>query len=110
MTSDNSELGPETSGQMRPVGGGALSQAEQVELAPLSEAPIRVEVRLGSARLALGELTKLRPGMVVTLERRVGEPAEVVVGDKVIALGQIVLVGDELGVRLTELQGKTGTV
>lgn len=73
------------------------------ELAPLAEVPIAVTVRLGHASLSLGDLMKLRAGAVLTLERQVGEPAEIMVGDKVVALGQMVTVGDELGIRVTAL-------
>lgn len=75
------------------------------ELAALCEAPLEVTVRLGSARLSLRELLNLRAGSVLVLERQVGEPAEVMVGDKVVALGQVVMVENELGVRLTEIGG-----
>jgi len=105
MSADRTEGLPGGHSQIAPMAGTPLAQMEQVELAPLSEAPIQVEVRIGTACLALGELMRLRPGMVVTLQRRVGEPAEILVGGKLVALGQIVLVGDELGVRVTDFPG-----
>lgn len=77
-------------------------------LSALQEVPLLVEVRLGTVQLSFGELMRLRPGAVVTLEQEVGQPAEVLVGGKVIARGQMVLVGEELGVRLTELAGRGG--
>ena len=94
-----------SSEQLAPVGGGLAPLALETELAPLTEVPLQVEVRVGSAHLSLGDLLKLRTGMVVTLDRKVGEPAEILVGDKVIALGQVVLVGNELGVRVTDIRG-----
>jgi flagellar motor switch protein FliN/FliY len=72
-------------------------------LAPLTDVPLEVTVRLGRTRLTLGELLKLRAGAVLTLEQEVGEPAEIMVGDKVVALGEMVVVGEELGVRVTEV-------
>lgn len=77
-------------------------------LAALQEVPLQVEVRLGTARLSFGEVMRLRPGSVVTLEQAVGQLAEVLVGGKVVARGQVVLVGDELGIRLSELCGPGG--
>ena len=108
MPVDSQERDNEGAEQLAPVGGGRAAMAGEVELAPLTEVPLQVEVRLGSAHLSLGDLMKLRSGMVVTLDRQVGEPAEIMVGDKVIALGQVVLVGNELGVRVTELPGSQG--
>jgi flagellar motor switch protein FliN/FliY len=75
----------------------------EIELAPLAEVPLQVTVRLGSARLTLGELLQLQQGSVVLLDRQVGEPAEIMVGDRVVALGEMVRVGDELGVRVTRV-------
>lgn len=72
-------------------------------LARLEEVPLQLEVRLGRARLSLGELLRLRAGAVLTLDRLVGEEAEVLIGGKTVALGQIVVVGEELGVRVTRL-------
>jgi flagellar motor switch protein FliN len=92
---------------MAPVGG-SLAGGKEPPLAPLTEVPLEVQVRLGSARLSLGELLKLRPGQVVGLNRDLSDPAEIMVGNKVIALGQVVLVGQELGVRVTGLPAPEG--
>lgn len=107
MTAENSNLNAPLalSGER-----GELARAGAAEgaLASLAEVPLQVEVRLGHARLSLGELLRLQAGSVLTLDRRVEEPAEVLVGGKVVARGQIVAVGDELGVRVTELARPAG--
>lgn len=72
-------------------------------LAPLADVPIGVTIRLGSTTLTLGELRSLRPGAVLGLDQQVDTPAEIMVGSQVIALGQMVRVGQELGVRVLEL-------
>lgn len=77
----------------------------QTELSAMSEVPLEVTVRLGSARMTLGELLELRPGSVLLLDREVGEPAEILVGDRVVALGEMVRVDQDLGVRLTRVSG-----
>lgn len=74
-------------------------------LAPLTDVPLEVTVRLGRTRLTLGELMSLRAGAVLALEREVSDPAEIMVGDKVVALGQMVMIGEELGVRIVEVEG-----
>ena len=83
----------------------AALTASSEPLARFEDVPLQVEVRLGRARVPLGELLRLRAGAVLTLERRVGEEAEVLIGGQVVALGQIVVVGNELGVRITQLAG-----
>lgn len=93
-----------------PAEGRELTRVGVVEgaLSSLAEVPLQVEVRLGHARLSLGELLRLKAGSVLTLDRHVEEPADVLVGGKLVARGQIVAVGDELGVRVTELARTAG--
>ena len=81
----------------------ALALDESASLAPLTDVPLEVTIRLGRARLTLGELMSLKAGAVLGLEREVHDPAEIMVGDKVVALGQMVMIGEELGVRVVEV-------
>lgn len=80
--------------------------SKERELGSLSEAPLQVTVRLGTVHVPLGELLKMRAGSVLVLEQKVGEPAEIMVGDRVVALGQVVMVDDQLAVRVTEVAGQ----
>lgn len=73
------------------------------DLVALAEVPLPVMVRLGSARLTLGELLKLQQGSVLVLDRQVGEPAEILVGERVVALGEVVRIDNDLGVRITQV-------
>ena len=82
-----------------------LTLEEAAPLAPLTEVPLEVTVRLGRTRLTLGELMGLKTGAVLSLEREVSEAVELMVGDKVVALGQMVMIGEELGVRIVEVAG-----
>ena len=76
----------------------------------ISDVTMQVEIRLGGVQLSIGELLELSPGAVVTLERRTGEPVEVVVGGRIIARGEMVVVDGGLGVRITELCRDEGGV
>ena len=69
----------------------------------LADVPLQVEIRLGGTRLAIGELLQLTPGAVVALERRADDPVEIVAAGQVIARGEMVVVDNGLGVRITEL-------
>lgn len=95
---------------MAPEAGHSLAplDVESDRLSSLRDVPLQVEVRLGHARLSLGELLRLQAGSVLTLDRLVDEPADVLVGGRLVARGQIVAVGDELGVRVTELAPTAG--
>lgn len=85
----------EKSGRQRPTEAGPL--------APLSAVPLPVAVRLGSTTLTLGELLSLQVGAVLSLDQTVSEPAAILVGERVIAFGQMVTVGERLGIRVTAL-------
>jgi flagellar motor switch protein FliN/FliY len=68
--------------------------------------PVDVVVSVGHARPAIGELLAMRRDMVLPLSSRMDDPVEILVGDRVIARGELEELGDDagrLGVRLTEV-------
>lgn len=67
------------------------------------DVPVRVRAVLGRARMQISELVSMRPGYVVDLDRRVGEPIDILVNDRLIARGEIVMIDGVLGVTLTEI-------
>jgi flagellar motor switch protein FliN len=65
---------------------------------------VEVSVWIGKTRLSFGELKDLRPGHVIELDQAVGAPVEIVLNREVVlARGEVVEVGDEYGVRITEI-------
>lgn len=64
---------------------------------------VKVQAVLGRARMTVGELLELAAGTVVELDRRVGEPVDIFVNDRLIARGEVVLIDGALGVTLTEI-------
>ncbi|MBJ6122068.1 flagellar motor switch protein FliN [Sphingomonas mollis] len=67
------------------------------------DVPVKVQAVLGRSRMPIGELLRLKAGMVVELDRRVGEPVDIFVNDRLIARGEVVMIDDSLGVTLTEI-------
>jgi flagellar motor switch protein FliN/FliY len=67
------------------------------------DVPVRVQAVLGRARMPISELVAMHPGHVFELDRRVGEPIDVLVNDRLIARGEIVMIDGLLGVTLTEI-------
>ena len=67
------------------------------------DVPVKVQAVLGRSRLPIGELLRLKAGMVVELDRRVGEPVDVFVNNRLIARGEVVMIDNSLGVTLTEI-------
>jgi flagellar motor switch protein FliN/FliY len=67
---------------------------------------VEVSVWIGRTRRTFGDLARLRPGDVIELDRAVGAPVDIVLNrEVVIARGEVVDVGDEYGVRITEIVG-----
>lgn len=64
---------------------------------------VRLEVRVGDAELTVGELLDLKNGAVVRLNQDVQAPVEVLLDGRVVARGELSVVGDNFGVRITEL-------
>lgn len=72
-------------------------------LAAVLDVPVRVQAVLGRARMQIAELVSMRPGYVVELDRRVGEAIDILVNNRLIARGEIVVIDGALGVTLTEI-------
>lgn len=81
--------------------GAALGSPADLDL--LSDVALDVTVQLGQVRLRVRDLLSLTEGSVVELDRAVGAPVDVLANGSLIARGDVVVVGDELGVRITEL-------
>jgi flagellar motor switch protein FliN/FliY len=64
---------------------------------------VKVSVLLGEAELNIGRLFDLKVGDVVELDRQIGEPIELVLDGKIVARGELVAVGDSLGLRIVEI-------
>ncbi|MFW6009831.1 MAG: flagellar motor switch protein FliN [Actinomycetota bacterium] len=79
------------------------------DLSLLGDVEMSVTVELGRVRLPLRELLRLQEGSVVELERLAGAPVDVLANGTPIARGDVVVVGDELGVRVSELVGETAS-
>jgi flagellar motor switch protein FliN/FliY len=69
----------------------------------LMDVELEVSLRFGSKELPLGEILDLGPGDVVQLDRNVSDPVDLIVGDKIVACGEVVLVNGNFGLRVTEV-------
>ena len=82
---------------------GGEVRGEPLGMAQLMDVPVRVTVEVGRARMSLGELVRLAPGSLVTLDREAHEPADILVNGKVVAHGEVVTLGKTYGVRITKV-------
>jgi flagellar motor switch protein FliN/FliY len=65
--------------------------------------PVQLTVELGRTRLAIRNLVQLAQGSVVELDRLAGEPLDVLINGCLIAQGEVVVVNDKFGIRLTDV-------
>jgi flagellar motor switch protein FliN/FliY len=78
-----------------------LVNAGALEL--LSDVEMEVTVELGRTSMPIRELLSLQPGMVVEIDRAAGAPIDVLVNGRRIASGEVVVIDEEFGVRITEI-------
>jgi len=69
----------------------------------LLDVELDVSLRFGSREMSLAEVLDLGPGDVVQLDRHVADPVDLIVGDKIVARGEVVLVNGNFGLRVTEV-------
>jgi len=84
-------------------GTGTLSSEETQNLDLILDIPLTVTVELGRSKMLINDLLQLGQGSVIELTKLVGEPLEVLVNDKLVARGEVVVVNDKFGVRLTDI-------
>ncbi len=69
----------------------------------LLDVELEVSLRFGSREMPLGQILELGPGDVVQLDRHVSDPVDLIVGDKIVARGEVVLINGNFGLRVTEV-------
>ncbi|MFQ5657948.1 MAG: flagellar motor switch protein FliN [Candidatus Methylomirabilales bacterium] len=69
----------------------------------LLDVPLMMTVELGRAKMPVCEILHLAPGSVVELDRMVGDPVDILVNDTLIARGEVVVMGESFGVRLSHI-------
>ena len=83
--------------------GGDLMDENGRPIDAVYHVPVRISAVLGKAMMPVNQLLKLTRGSVVELDRRVGEPVDVFVNDRLVARGEVVIVEDRLGITMTEI-------
>jgi flagellar motor switch protein FliN/FliY len=81
----------------------AGEHASDVDLSRLSDIPMELSVEIGRTHMTVGETLDLRVGSVVTLERLAGEAADLLVNGSAIARGEVVVIDEQYGLRITEI-------
>jgi flagellar motor switch protein FliN/FliY len=76
---------------------------DQVPLSALMDLSLSVSIELGRTRMSVQDLLKLGRGSVIRLERLAGEPIDVYVADRHFAEGEVLVVNEHFGVRITRI-------
>ncbi len=70
----------------------------------LLDVPLKVTVQLGATRMRVQELLELGPGAIIELERLAGEPVDILVNERPVALGEVVVVNDRYAIRVVSVR------
>lgn len=76
---------------------------ENPELDVILDIPVRISMEVGATKIPIRNLLQLNQGSVVELDRLAGEPLDVLVNGTLIAHGEVVMVNDKFGIRLTDV-------
>ena len=79
--------------------------ADDADLARLHNVPVELAVEIGRTRMTIGDTLGLGPGSIITLNRMAGEPVDLLVNGRPIARGEVVVIDEEFGLRVTEVIG-----
>ena len=77
------------------------SKIQKLDL--ILDIPLKVSVELGRTKLLVNDLLQLGQGSVIELTKLAGDPLEVLVNDKLVARGEVVVVNEKFGIRLTDI-------
>lgn len=102
------------SAAVQPVAFGQLAAGEEGEgkqnLDLLLDVEIPISVEVGRAQMSLEEVLKLVPGSVIALDKKAEEPVDLRVNGKLVARGEVVLVDDVYGLRVTQIVDAAGRI
>ncbi|MBN8279781.1 MAG: flagellar motor switch protein FliN [Gammaproteobacteria bacterium] len=85
------------------AGAGATGGDVRPNIDVILDVPVTLSLEVGRAQMSVGKLLRLSQGSVVELDRNAGEPLDVLVNGALVAHGEIVIVNDKFGIRLTDV-------
>jgi flagellar motor switch protein FliN/FliY len=95
---------PAVTGDQAPAGLNGVG-----DLRRLSAVPVDLSVEMGRTRMTVGETLELRQGSIITLNRMAGEPVDLLVNGTAIARGEVVVIDEQFGLRVTEVLGQASS-
>ena len=89
--------------EARPLVDSSASESGDVKLDVILDIPITIAMEIGRTKLSIRNLLQLNQGSVVELDRFAGEPMDVLVNGTLVAHGEVVVVNEKFGIRLTDV-------
>jgi flagellar motor switch protein FliN/FliY len=80
-----------------------ITKAEKKKLDTILDIPVTISMEVGRSEISIRNLLQLNQGSVVELDRVAGEPLDVLVNGTLIAHGEVVVINDKFGIRLTDV-------
>lgn len=102
MSENNKDAIRELADQIK-AGDDAINKLKVQNLDFILDIPLKVSVELGRAKVIIKDLLQLGQGSVLELDKLAGEPLEVLVNGKLVARGEVVVVNEKFGIRLTDI-------
>lgn len=106
-------LGEQADGEIKPAkleefdASAPISMEERRKLDAILDIPVTITMEVGRSQISIRNLLQLNQGSVVELDRVAGEPLDVLVNGTLIAHGEVVVVNDKFGIRLTDVISQT---
>jgi len=97
--------------EFMPLQPAVAAGGDGADLRRLHDVPVELAVEIGRTRMTIGQTLELRPGSVVSLNRLAGEPVDLLINGKPIARGEVVVIDEEFGLRVTDVVSSSrGTI
>ncbi|GAA0435281.1 MAG: flagellar motor switch phosphatase FliY [Bacillota bacterium] len=88
----------------------ALNNTEQRNLDMLLDIPLKVTVELGRTKRTIKDILDLSSGSIIELDKLAGEPVDILVNEKLIATGEVVVIDENFGVRVTDILSQSDRI
>ncbi len=89
--------------EARPLSSSASMDQGDVNLDVILDIPVTISMEIGRTKLSIRNLLQLNQGSVIELDRLAGEPMDVLVNGTLVAHGEVVVVNEKFGIRLTDV-------